>query len=122
MAAVRVIAVVKPYTVKSQNGRLTWRMTAATLSNGEILYVGQTLTNVQDTLRRLVIIELLTGGIVLIVLSGIGAAVVQRSLRPLVEIEQTAAAIAAGDLTQRVPDFEPRARTRGPRSVAWAGR
>ncbi len=106
MATVKT-ALANPYTVKSQNGRLTWRMSAATTPNGEILYVGQTLTNVQNTIHRLVIIELLTGGIVLVVLSGIGAAIVQRSLRPLVEIEQTAAAIAAGDLTERVPDFEP---------------
>jgi signal transduction histidine kinase len=33
---------------------------------------------------------------------------VRASLRPLVEIEQTARAIAAGDLTRRVPDRDPR--------------
>jgi two-component system OmpR family sensor kinase len=44
---------------------------------------------------------------VLIALAAVGAAVVRTSLRPLVEIEQTAGAIAAGDLTRRVPDPEP---------------
>ena len=43
----------------------------------------------------------------LIALAAVGAAVVRTSLRPLVEIEQTAGAIAAGDLTRRVPDPEP---------------
>ena len=47
------------------------------------------------------------GGAVLILLAAAGAGIVRRSLRPLNEIEQTAAAIAAGDLAQRVPDPEP---------------
>jgi len=34
--------------------------------------------------------------------------VVRASLQPLIYIEQTAGAIAAGDLTQRVPDRDPR--------------
>ena len=37
-----------------------------------------------------------------------GYAVVHRSLRPLVEVEQTAAAIAAGELDRRVPQRDPR--------------
>ena len=43
----------------------------------------------------------------LILLASLGAAIVRTSLRPLVKIEQTAAAIADGDLTRRVPDPEP---------------
>jgi two-component system, OmpR family, sensor kinase len=45
--------------------------------------------------------------IVLAALAGVGAAIVRASLRPLVEIEQTARAIAAGDLTRRVPERDP---------------
>ncbi len=37
-----------------------------------------------------------------------GIAVVHRSLRPLAEVEQTAAAIAAGQLDRRVPERDPR--------------
>ena len=48
----------------------------------------------------------LVGGAVLIILASLGAAIVRTSLRPLVAIEQTAAAIAAGDLSRRVPDPE----------------
>ena len=40
-------------------------------------------------------------------LAGVGAAIVRASLRPLVEIEQTARAIAAGELTRRVPERDP---------------
>jgi two-component system, OmpR family, sensor kinase len=102
----QVNAATKPYTVQSINGKISWRMLATRGPNGEVLYVGQTLTSVQNTVHRLVILELLSGVIVLVVLSGLGAGMVRANLRPLVEIEQTAAAIAAGDLTQRVPDFE----------------
>jgi two-component system OmpR family sensor kinase len=45
---------------------------------------------------------------VLLVLGIAGYAVVHRSLRPLVEVEQTAAAIAAGELDRRIPQRDPR--------------
>jgi two-component system OmpR family sensor kinase len=38
----------------------------------------------------------------------VGVWLVRKSLRPLAEIERTAAAIAGGDLTQRVPELDPR--------------
>src|SRR5689334_25426889 len=48
------------------------------------------------------------GVAVLLVLGIVGYAVVQRSLRPLGEVEQTAAAIASGQLDRRVPQRDPR--------------
>jgi two-component system, OmpR family, sensor kinase len=38
----------------------------------------------------------------------VGIAIVRTSLRPLTEIEHTAQAIAAGDLSRRVPEHDPR--------------
>ncbi|PQM48636.1 putative sensor histidine kinase TcrY [Mycobacterium talmoniae] len=46
--------------------------------------------------------------VVLFVLGAVGYAVVHRSLRPLVEVEQTAAAIAGGQLDRRVPERDSR--------------
>jgi two-component system, OmpR family, sensor kinase len=43
---------------------------------------------------------------VLIALASVGAAIVRQSLIPLIQIERTAAAIGAGDLSRRVPDPE----------------
>src|SRR5687768_11051788 len=43
----------------------------------------------------------------LLVLGIAGFAVVHRSLRPLGEVERTAAAIAAGQLDRRVPERDP---------------
>jgi two-component system, OmpR family, sensor kinase len=45
---------------------------------------------------------------VLLILGMAGFWVVNRSLRPLVEVERTAAAIAAGQLDRRVPERDPR--------------
>jgi two-component system OmpR family sensor kinase len=97
----------KLFTVHSADGKLDWRMLATELPNGQILYIGQTLNNVEGAIHRLIVVELIVGGATLVILGALGAALVRATVRPLVEIEQTAAAIAAGDLTQRVPDFEP---------------
>jgi two-component system OmpR family sensor kinase len=75
--------------------------------NGNVLYIGRNMSEIDFAMTRLVWIDLLVGFGVLIALAAVGAAVVRTSLRPLVEIEQTAGAIAAGDLTRRVPDPEP---------------
>jgi two-component system OmpR family sensor kinase len=62
---------------------------------------------VDSTVDRLVLVELTFGGAVLIALALVGAWLVRASLMPLTAIERTAAAIARGDLTQRVPELDP---------------
>jgi two-component system OmpR family sensor kinase len=66
------------------------------------------LSDVKSTVRSLVYAQLGIGVAVLLVLGFAGYAVVHRSLRPLAEVEQTAAAIAAGQLDRRVPERDPR--------------
>src|SRR5262249_32311170 len=53
-------------------------------------------------------IDVLVGLAVLVLIGVVGVAVVRSSLRPLVEIERTAGAIAGGDLSRRVPERDPR--------------
>jgi two-component system OmpR family sensor kinase len=96
----------EPFTVRAQDGGERWRMLYRELPDGRVLAVGQHLTDVDLAVKRLVWIDLLVGGAVLILLASIGAAIVRTSLKPLVEIERTAAAIAGGDLSRRVPDPE----------------
>ena len=96
----------EPYTVTSTNGKYLWRMLAIRLPNDSVLYVGQRMTGVDAVIARLVWVDLLVGVAVLIALASIGAALVRQSLIPLLQIERTAAAIGAGDLTRRVPDPE----------------
>ncbi len=93
-----------PYTVVSTNHRKHWRMLVAVLGNGAVLHLGVNLSTVETPVSRLVFVELLFGGGALILLAMIGVAMVRASLRPLREIERTAAAIAQGDLSRRVPD------------------
>jgi two-component system OmpR family sensor kinase len=72
------------------------------------LVVGTDLGNVNQSIGYLTDIDLLVSGAVILILAIVGIALVRASLRPLVDIEETAAAIADGDLSQRVPDRDPR--------------
>jgi two-component system OmpR family sensor kinase len=104
-------------TVPAQAGDGAWRvLTAPVVYSGGIagtpipgtLIVAANLGDINQTIGRLVSIDVIVGGIVVVVLAIVGVAVVRASLRPLAEIEQTAGAIAAGDLSRRVPDRDPR--------------
>jgi two-component system OmpR family sensor kinase len=101
------VAVDRPYTASSPDHSRRWRMLTTVLSGGEVLTVGEDLGNVESALDRLVWVQLLVGTAVLIVVALTGAGLVRMSLRPLAEIEQTAVAIAGGDLTRRVPQRPP---------------
>ncbi len=97
----------RPYTVRSIDGTAQWRMVVSYLENGQVLHVGQRLQGVDLAIGRLMWVDTLVGAGVLLAMAAVGAAMVRQSLIPLGQIERTAAAIAAGDLTQRVPDPEP---------------
>jgi len=66
------------------------------------LIVARSLGDVDGTLNRLVLIEVLVTAAVLIAIALLGLWVVRLGLRPLDAIGGTAAAIAAGDLSRRV--------------------
>jgi two-component system, OmpR family, sensor kinase len=99
-----------PFTVPSTSGGGQWRVVLAPLNDGSggTVAVASTLDDIGATIHRLVLIDLIASVGVLLVLAGVGVGIVAASLRPLVEIERTAGAIAAGDLTRRVPDRDPR--------------
>lgn len=96
-----------PFTVSSEEGERKWRAIAALNTNGQVLVVAVPLDEVQRTVSRLGIIELVVGLLVLLALGAGAFVVVRRSLRPLVEVEQAAEAVAAGDLSRRVPEGDP---------------
>ena len=96
----------EPYKVRSVNGHYVWRMVVAQLDNGEILHFAQMMIGVDAVIARLIWVDFLVGAGVLMALAMVGAALVRQSLIPLLQIERTAARIAAGDLSQRVPDPE----------------
>ena len=97
-----------PVTVGSVgDSGVRWRAVSVRGSNGELITVAIDLSDVQSTVRSLIWLQIAIGAAVLVVLGIVGYWVVHRSLRPLVEIEQTAAAIAGGHLESRVPQGDP---------------
>jgi two-component system OmpR family sensor kinase len=100
---------VRYFTVSAQSGGGRYRVRASYEGNsGGMLIVALSLHDVDGTLHRLLMIELLVTGVVLLALGGIGIWVVSLGLRPLRAIEKTAGAIASGDLSQRVERAEAR--------------
>jgi two-component system, OmpR family, sensor kinase len=106
-----------PATVPAQVGSETWRVTAIPgqqigLSSGSTVtgtvIVGLDVTPEYSILGTLTLVDLLISLAVLLLLGLAGVAVIRRSLKPLADIEKTAGAIAAGDLTQRIPEGDPR--------------
>jgi two-component system, OmpR family, sensor kinase len=73
------------------------------IGGSDIVIVALPLTEENQTLGHLLLVELLVSLAVLAGLGGISWWVVRRGLRPLDEMATTAGAIASGDLSQRVP-------------------
>ncbi|GAA3809240.1 HAMP domain-containing sensor histidine kinase [Sphaerisporangium flaviroseum] len=96
-----------PQTVPAESGGGEWRVRVVPVDVGDLV-IAIDLSSVDQITARLALTELLGGGVVMVVLALFGVVTVRRSLRPLVEMEHTAAAIAAGDLGRRVPDRDPR--------------
>jgi two-component system, OmpR family, sensor kinase len=102
-------------TLPATSGDLRWRVVASPYSasspsghvTGDVI-VGQDVTTVYNTLGKLISIDLIVSSIVLLALAIVGIAIVRSSLQPLTDIEFTARAIAAGDLSRRVPDRDAR--------------
>lgn len=77
-------------------------------SSGNLQFVvGIPLEDANSTLSRLLVLELVVGLAVLAALAGGGLWLVRLGLRPLSDIEQTAAKIAAGDLSERIDTAPP---------------
>jgi two-component system OmpR family sensor kinase len=96
-------------TVPASDNAGEWRLLATPLPDGSgSLLIATSLASVDSTLSRLTFLEVIIGGVVLVVLAGVGYLAVRSSLRPLAKVKDTAEAIAAGDLTRRVPEHPPR--------------
>ena len=65
-------------------------------------------TSEYRTIGALTLLDLVVSLLIVFALAFVGAGVVRASLRPLTDIEQTAGAIADGDLGRRVPERDPR--------------
>ena len=94
----------RPFTIGSTDGDMQWRAVAGRLTDSSATFaVAVPLNSVERTVRRLLLVELLIGLAVLTAVAVLGWYAVQRAFRPLRQIEDTAAGIADGDLTRRIP-------------------
>ncbi|WP_246465134.1 sensor histidine kinase [Ruania alkalisoli] len=97
----------KTQTIGSVEGTSTWRMVLLRGFVGQdtpvTVAVALPMDDVTATLARMQLFTLLVGLGVVTLAAAAGYVAVQRSLRGLRDIEDTAAAVASGDLSRRAP-------------------
>lgn len=96
-----------PSDVRDVRDDRRWRVLAHAGDAGTTV-AAVALDGVEDTVRQLRLINTAVGLLALALGGLLAWAAVRRSLQPLVNVEATAEAIAAGDLTVRVADADPR--------------
>lgn len=88
----------------SQPGGPQFRLIASSVGHGEQLIVAIPLTSITATLGHLLVIEVVVTASALVVALLLGWWLVRAGLHPLRQVEETADAIAEGDLSRRVPE------------------
>jgi two-component system, OmpR family, sensor kinase len=102
-ALARFVAFTAGSTASTAGGAVRWRVRVLRYSGGYFV-AAINMSDVDSEVARLARMTLVVGLGVFLGMAAIGMWLVRSSLRPLVEIERTAAAIAAGDLSRRVPE------------------
>ena len=93
------------FTVGSTDGEMRWRVVPGALRNGSATFaVAVPLRGVDTTVANMLIFAVLVGLVLIVSCALLGWYGVRRAFRPLTQIEDTAAAIAAGDLGRRIPE------------------
>ena len=95
-----------PFTVRSSRVGSPWRVVAYPFTTQSVvgaIVVALPLGDIERGVRQLTLVLVLSGIGIVLLGAAVGTWAVRRSLRPLREIESTAAAIAHGDLSRRVP-------------------
>jgi len=93
------------FTVGSTDGEMRWRVVPGALRDGSATFaVAVPLRGVDTTVQRMLSFAILIGMAVIAACALLGWYGVRRAFRPLTQIEDIAAAIAAGDLTRRIPE------------------
>jgi two-component system OmpR family sensor kinase len=83
-------------------------MTMQESGESRVVTVALPMDSVNRVERELTVIELLLGGIVVVIGAVLALVVARVTARPLARIAATADAISGGDLTRRVPDSSPK--------------
>ena len=91
-----------------QKGGPDFEVRVVKLPNQTEMIAGAPISDIENTLHRLLLIELLVTGVAVLAALGAGWWLVRLGLRPLTAVERTAENIAAGDLQRRVPNENDR--------------
>jgi two-component system OmpR family sensor kinase len=98
----------KPFTIDGENGGPDVRALAQVLPTGMgTVIVANSLEEVDKTLSRLRFLFLILGAIALLAIAFASRWIIALGLKPLEAVEDTAEAIAAGDLSARLPAAKP---------------
>ena len=98
----------KPFTIAGDNGEPDIRALAQVLPTGMgTVIVANSLEEVDKTLNRLRFLFLILGSIALLAIALASRWIIALGLKPLEQVEDTAEAIAAGDLSARLPAAKP---------------
>ena len=99
----------KPFTIRGIDDQADIRAIARLLQSGVgTVVISVALDSVEQTLQGLIGIFILISFMVLVAIGFVTRSLIKLSLKPLNRIEETAAAIAGGDLSARLPDVNPR--------------
>ena len=103
IAAARLKGPQEPFTAPATNDPgHSWRVLVRDLPGGRHAVIAFSLDSLNGTVTRLEIADAVAGAVAIVLLAGIGLPLVRISLSPLAKIGDTAAAIAAGDLSRRI--------------------
>jgi len=94
----------QPFTVGSRLGEVNWQVLAGPLDDERGTYaVAASLRGAEKTVTQIQAVITVIGLVMVLACVLAGWFGIRRAFRPLRSIEDTAAAIAAGDLTRRIP-------------------
>ncbi len=97
------------FTVHASRGPdVRYRAAAFAVNGGNTVVVAVSLRETDETLHRLVVVQGLVGGGVILALVLLSWVVIRIGLRPLERIGRVASEIAGGDLSRRVTPADPR--------------
>jgi len=97
-----------PFTVGSEPSGLRYRVLGRTDNRlGAVVVLALPLSDVDDAVDRLIAVEVVATLLVVAVLALVTYWVIRLGVRPVKQMAATAANIAGGDLSHRVPDVAP---------------
>ncbi|MEO9326644.1 sensor histidine kinase [Gordonia aurantiaca] len=107
LSALEGEADIGPVTVRSiESNGPEWRVIKRTNRFGSVT-VATPMSDIDATISRLIWLQFAIGAVVVLLIAVLSYLLVRTSLRPLRRVEETAHAVAEGDLTQRVPPAAP---------------